>query len=181
MLWTSAAMVVLVLSGCGGAGDEPEAGQAGTDAVDDREAPPGTDGSIEACALVTEEDAVRILGEDVTGEESDVTDDPVQAAECVWTNVAEDHGAVLQFRIFKQAALYQEQTYASEAGFEDVTGLGDDAYAVVTDTGVTLDVLVGDQVLQFDASRGGGGFDPAAALDELKILAERVMGELGST
>lgn len=176
-------MVALTLvTACGDGDDEPEA-TAARDETDETgettEVSAPSDNTIAACALVTEEDAVRVLGEEVTGEETDVTDDPVQSAECVWTNVAEDHGASLQFRIYKQAALYQEATYAGEPGFEDVAGLGEDAYAVITDDGVTLDILVGEQVLELDASRGGGGFDPSAALEELKSLAERVMGELG--
>jgi hypothetical protein len=139
-------------------------------------APGGGGDAIDACALVTQADAERILGEPFEFVETSEPD--VVVAACVWSNVAADHGANLQFRVFDGAHFFGEDAWSTIEGYEPVSGLGDDAYWVADDNTVTLTVLSGNLVFILDASKGGGGFDGAAVQIELLGLAERILAAI---
>jgi hypothetical protein len=138
--------------------------------------PVGGGDAIDACGLVTQADAERILGESF--ELAETTEPAVVVAGCVWSNVAEDHGAMLQFRVFDGAHFFVEDAFSTVEGYAPVSGVGDDAYWVTSDNTATLTVLSGDLVFVLDASKGGGGFDATAVQTELLGLAERILAAL---
>lgn len=168
-------LVIIALAACGDDDSSADPDVTTTGAAVTTTAVPGGD-AIDACGLVTQEDAERILGEPV--EFTATTEPEVVVAACVWSNTAADHGATLQFRVFDGPHFFTEDAFATVEGYAPLDGLGDDAYWVVTGNVATLTVLSGDLVLMLDASKGGGGFDAAFVQTELAALAERVLAEL---
>lgn len=149
---------------------------AATTTVATTVSPGGGEDMIDACGLVTQADAERILGEPF--ELMETTEPAVVVGACVWSNLAEDHGAILQFRVFDGPQFFAEDAFSTAEGYEPVTGLGEDAYWVASDNTATLTVLTGNRVFVLDASKGGGGFDVAAVQTELLGLAERILAAL---
>ena len=166
-------LAAALLAGCGGSDGNSKSPVGSPSSSKSSDAEIG-----DACKIVTQADAERILGEKVEKSDFQSSAAAVLRGECVWTNVANDHGASLQFRVFNTNLVFNKDAFSAESGFESISDLGEDAYAISKDNDVSLSVLTGDSMIQLDASRGGGGFDPAAARTELITLAKRALAAL---
>lgn len=181
-------VVVLVLLGAAACGDDGGGGPVvGDDAVGAAISTPagGDDGGDEGseqggdegdgCELVTEADGESILGEPVVRMPSDGLGDEVLLAECAWGVESDVSFKLLQLHVFDGAQFFTPDVYAQEAGFEEIEGLGDEAFLLDL-LGLQVQVLDGDRTIVVDVS----GFNvDDFDLDELRTdlidLAGRVL------
>ncbi len=184
-------VVVLVLLGAAACGDDGEGGPTVGDDVgaaistpaggDDGGDEGGDEGSEQGgdegdgCELVTEADGESILGEPVVRMPPDGLGGEALLAECAWGVESDVSFKLLQLHVFDGAQFFTPDVYAQEASFEEIEGLGDDAFLLDL-LGLQVQVLDGDRTIVVDAS----GFNvDDFDLDELRTdlidLAGRVL------
>ena len=180
-------VVAVILAACGGDDDDGTASQttAGDDAAeesgdggaaDEGEGDDGDDGSEvgDGCDIVTAEDGEAVLGEPVRQMEDGTVPQQVVAS-CIW-EVSEESLKLLQFYVFDGEMFYGAQVYADQPGFEELDGLGDEAF-IAGEQALDLQMVDDGRTITLNVS----GFEDADAervRQELLDLAEKVADEV---
>ncbi|MCP5117972.1 MAG: hypothetical protein GY953_44720 [bacterium] len=91
----------LSLAGCGGGGNAP----AEDSAAGERGAA-NASGKIDACAIITQDDATKLFGKPASPDKGTPVVDPNMLGECLWTWDSETSNHLLQFRVWRGDQYY---------------------------------------------------------------------------
>lgn len=93
---------MLLFVGCGGGTDTGE----NADAENASAASEDTSGKIDACALITQDDATALFGMPAVRDQGTPVVDPNMMGECLWTWDSESSNQLLQIRIWNGTQYY---------------------------------------------------------------------------
>lgn len=166
--------LVLGLLSCAGGEDE---GRQSADAD-----PVTTAVSMEACAVVTAEDATALFGVEANRDESSTPiPDPNLAGECLWSHDTETSSHLLQVHVLNGERYYgSPKTGDAPEGSEPIA-LGDRGH-VWARAGTLVDVewVQDGQVISLSYSTVGTEVGGAERVEEMKALARRVSERLAT-
>lgn len=138
--------------------------------------------SVEACEMITQEDATKLFGKPAVKDEGAVVVDPMMGGECLWSWESEEYDSqLLQFRVWNG----NPDLYYSEV--EDVAGaqeldIGDRGHITINDyasVGVNIQWLQDGKTFEISYSTVGNGVpNPKDKVEELKKLAQKASDEL---
>ena len=161
-------VIVSMCAACSG-GDGGEDGEGGGDGNGSAE--------IDACRLLTQEDASALFDQPATRDEGAETVDPALLGECLWTWEAPDaSNELLAIYVWDDSSgLY----YSEEEGAEPLA-IGDEGYIKVDEfAGVDIGWKQGDRAIYLDFFTIGPRVPAATTkVDEVKALAEKVEAAL---
>ena len=162
----SAALVatasLLLATGCGddstSGGSAGSAGSAGS----------GGSSSIDACAIVTQQDATDLFGETAT-QGTGQSGHPASLGECEWEwENAEAHGHLLQFYVWDGA-----QYYTEPPDFQPLA-VGEKGYIRVVASSIDMGWVQDGKTLGLNYSTFGTSVTPASTKEtEMKALAQK--------
>lgn len=136
----------------------------------------GTSGTskVDACSLMTLQDATALFGQPASPQQGEVTVDPNMVGECLWTWDTEAGNQLLQLRIWNGAASYGE--LPDSQPFE----IGEKGYIRAHPAaGVDVEWVQHDRTISLSYSTVGQGVPKAVTkVEEIKTLARRIASKL---
>lgn len=162
---------VAAVSGCG----EEKGGNAGGGAEQpSAQANRSADDNIDACKVVTQEDATKLFGKPASPQEGTPVLDPSLMSECLWTWDTEMSNQLLQFYIWNG-----EQYYGETPGAQSIN-LGDKGFIRVNEfAGVDIEWIQDGKTISLSYSTIGTEVpDATTKAEEVKSLARKIEGQL---
>lgn len=161
--------MALTAASCGGeskTGTSTPAGQSGSGG----DSGSGSTLKLDACDIVTREDATKLFGMPASPEGGSPILDPKMVGECLWTWDTDTDNQLLQFYI------WDGPQYYSDAPDSQPIDLGEKGNIVIADVlGVNITWLQDGKTYSLSYSTVGSAFpDPAMKLEEVKSLARKV-------
>ncbi len=166
--------LILSLGACGSTSRT----QTGSSSSPQPDAPAGepTTGSkqVDACSIVTQQDATALFGQPASPQQGAATLDPNMIGECLWTWDTEGANQLLQFRIWNGA-----RYYGASPGTEPFE-IGEKGYIRAHPmAGVDIEWVQKDKTISLSYSTIGKGVPKATSkIEELKTLARRISSQL---
>ncbi len=164
----AALLLVLAVSACGSstggnAGDTQAAGQNG-----------GPD-QIDACSIVTQQDATQLFGKPASPQQAQLNVDPNMLGECLWTWDTQTSNQLLQFRIWNGP-----QYYGNPPADSQPLDIGDKGYTRKNEfSGVTIEWVQNGKTITLDYSTIGSDVPNAATKsDAVKNLAQKASQQM---
>ena len=164
-----ALVLTITACGCSGSGDKQQSGTKS-------QSPPAFEhvGAIDACRLITQDDASTLFGKPANRDKGTPVIDPNLLGECLWSWEAETGNQLLQFRIW-QGTQYYGSTPDSQP-FD----LGEKAYIRAHRvSGVDVEWVQEGRTISLSYSTVGPGTpDPLTRIEEMKQLARKAAAQL---
>lgn len=162
-------LLVLVVSACGGSSTGDNGG--GAQAAGQN----GSSGQIDACSVVTQQDATQLFGKPASPQQGQLNVDPNMLGECLWTWDTETSNQLLQFRIWNGS-----QYYGNPPANSQPLDIGDKGYIQLNEfAGVSIEWVQGDKTITLDYSTIGSDVPKATTkADAVKNLAQNVSKQM---
>lgn len=168
MSYVGLLVVALIAVACGGTTSEGKSG------ADTQPATTRGGGKVDACALITQDDASTLFGKPASKDKGTPVIDPDMLGECLWSWETEAANQLLQFRIWKGV-----QYYAPTPDSQSVD-LGEQGYIRAHRvSGVDIEWVQGGRTVSISYSTvGPGAPDPTSKIEEVKQLARKAAAGL---
>ena len=166
-------LAALALPACGGGAPDQEA-SASTANVSSGPAEPG---AVDACRLVTEDEASSLFGKPASRGKGTLVVDPAMIGECLWEYDTPTANQLLQVRVWSSARYYSAPRDEWTTPFD----LGEKGYLRVhPGAGVDAVWVQGGRSVEVSYSTVGSAGDPQAVdrVEAVKALARRAAGRL---
>lgn len=173
----AAVALALVASACGGDDDDAAGGDDSTQQTDGGASDDGKD-EIDACAIVSQEDATEIFGAEATTSDLGVSPVPDQFLDgvCGWDwDSPEADSQLIQFYVWSGKQFFS----AAGANGAEAYDIGDEGWIKVVDQSVDFMWLHGDQTVSLSLFTIGDIPDNPDRVDQMKALAAKIDAALG--
>ncbi len=163
--------LVLLIAACGGEEAAPDdAAQLPSEA-----APAGEAGKVDACRIVTQEDATALFGNPASPDTGTPVLDPNMLGECLWTWDSESSNQLLQFRVWNGTMYYGEAPDDAQP-----MDLGEQAYVRTHPiAGVDVAWVQGGKTVTLSYSKVGPDVpDPRTKSEAVQQLARKAAAQL---
>ncbi|MHB8860050.1 MAG: hypothetical protein ACYC6Z_11320 [Thermoleophilia bacterium] len=173
IVFVIAIMLLTLASGCG---SESSAGGVNSSAGDQGVAGGSskTADKIDACGVVTQEDAAKIFSNPATRSEGALVVDPNMLGECEWSHDADMNSQLIQFRVWNGEKYYGPSNDSKPLDVGDKGVISVNQY-----TGVDMQWVQDGKTVELSYfTTGPGAPEASAKTEEMKALAKQAAAKL---